>query len=152
MRDVIVAAPAGQPARRCDMRVDNPTALIDAFSDARAASMTVSDDGGWCGYAIRLMQDVTSPQSWRQGMIVTAPQHGRLRLRRDADGPIPSEYQLLHVEYAPTPGYIGADMFAFRLQPGMTIRTVTVQAGPAPAAAAAATEPVLYMCLDPDQV
>lgn len=117
-RDVLQKAPAGPDATQCDARIENQAALIDVFRDDRATTLTASGDG-WCGTYIRLIQ-VTWPVDWMAGMLYEPPMHGTVRLRDDGS--------VVHVEYRANPGYVGADAFAVRLQPGFSIRRTTVQA------------------------
>lgn len=128
------AGPAGPDARQCDARIENQAPLVDVFRDDRATTLTVSNDGGWCGTYIRLMQ-VTWVVDWREGAIYQPPMHGTVRLR--TTGGVGS---VMHVEYRANPSYVGADAFAVQLEPGFSIRRTTVQAVAGGAAGGPRTE------------
>jgi hypothetical protein len=122
MRDVLQSAPPGPVARQCDATVEQPTTYRDVFTDDRATRLTVSNEGGWCGTYVQLMRDIQLTD-WTTGALTEPPAHGSVRLRR---GPT-----VVHVEYQPQPGYVGADSFTVRLQPGFSSRVTTVQVVPA---------------------
>ena len=78
------------------------------------ATMTVGNDGGWCG--------VTVAQSGRKpfavGLVQTRAQHGQLNVHSVGDN--------TRVDYIPDPGFAGADNFAVKLIPGNPVLTVNV--------------------------
>ena len=93
------------------------------------ATITMSNEGGWCG--IRLTQSGQKP--YDAGMLVQRQQHGRVLVRTVGD--------YTQVDYFPDRGFTGTDAFTVRFVPGNPALkvTVTVQGGPAAAAAPAAT-------------
>jgi hypothetical protein len=85
--------------------------------------MRVSNEGGWCGTYVRLLEDETL-EAWTEGTIDEPPAHGTVRLRSDSAE--------VHIEYRPNPNYVGSDTFAVRLQPGLSIRRTEVEVIAAP--------------------
>jgi hypothetical protein len=117
-QNVLQAAPAGPAARQCEARIENPGQRVDVFGDQRLTRMRVSNEGGWCGTYVRLFAD-ESQEAWTEGTIDEPPEHGSVRLRSDSAE--------VHIEYRPNPNYVGADSFAVRLQPGLSIRRTEVE-------------------------
>ncbi len=125
--------PVGPRAVPCEVAIAGAGTPRDMFRDTRAARMTTGGDG-WCGWAVRLVDDRGTASEWTGASIVRAPLHGQVRVRL-AGG-------MAHVEYRPAPGYRGSDRFAVRLRPGLATRRAIVRVVP-PAPGAAAPETVI---------
>ncbi len=127
------AGPAGPRASPCQVAIAGADLPRDAFGDTRQARMTTGGDG-WCGWAVRLVDQYGVAYDWSRAEIDRAPAHGEVRVRRDG--------RLVHIEYRPAPGYRGADRFAVRLAPGLALRRAAVAVvAPAPVPAPAMPAP-----------
>ena len=123
--------PVGPRATPCEVAVAGAATSRDMFRDTRAARMTTGGNG-WCGWAVRLVDDRGTPSEWSGASVVRAPLHGQVRVRL-AGG-------MAHIEYRPNPGYRGPDRFAVRLRPGLATRRAAVRVvAPSPGAAAPET-------------
>jgi len=94
------------------------------------ASITVDNDGGWCG--IHVAQ--SGPKPYDAGLMASRPAHGRVLVRTVGDR--------TRVDYFPDPAFGGTDSFAVRFLPGGATMQVAVNvtytpppAPPAPPAA-----------------
>ena len=125
--------PEGARATPCEVAIAGAGTPRDMFRDTRAARMTTGGNG-WCGWAVRLVDDRGTASEWTGASIVRAPSHGQVRVRL-ADG-------MAHIEYRPAPGYRGPDHFAVRLRPGLATRRATVRVVP-PAPGPAVPETVI---------
>jgi hypothetical protein len=130
------AAPA---ARIYAVDVQGRSALCDvprgvplAAGRATDATMTMDNDGGWCGIAT----DRAGP-----GLVTAKPANGRLHVRKVG--------AITRVDYIPDRGFTGTDSFAVKLlpdqaelkvaatvQPSAQTATATPAAAPPPAAPA----------------
>jgi hypothetical protein len=123
--------PAGVRASPCEVGVAGATRPRDMFKDTRLARMTTGD-GGWCGWAVRLVDDQGAQHDWMGASIARAPSHGEVRVRLEG--------QMVHIEYRAVPGDRGPDAFAVRLNPGFAMRRAEVDVvAPAPGPAAPET-------------
>ena len=88
------------------------------------ATMTMDNDGGWCGIATNR----AGP-----GLVTAKPAHGRLHVRKVGAN--------TRVDYIPDRGFVGTDSFAVKLLPDQAELKVaaTVQGAAAPQATATAT-------------
>jgi hypothetical protein len=88
------------------------------------ATMTVDNDGGWCGIATNR----AGP-----GLVTAKPAHGRLHVRKVGAN--------TRVDYIPDRGFVGTDTFAVKLLPDRAELKVAakVQGAAAPQATATAT-------------
>ncbi|GGC41733.1 hypothetical protein GCM10011504_20210 [Siccirubricoccus deserti] len=86
-------------------------------------SMTVGNDGGWCGISVAQ----SGPKPFDAGLVTARPANGRVLVRKVGDH--------TRVDYFPNPAFGGTDTFAVRLLPGgATMRVaVTVNYTPPPA-------------------
>lgn len=84
---------------------------------AATATMTVGNDGGWCGVTVS-----QGGKPFTAGLVQTRAQHGQLNVHSVGDN--------TRVDYIPDPGYAGADSFAVRLVPGNPVLTVNVTVAP----------------------
>ena len=108
--------PVGARAAPCEVAIaDGPR---DMFLDTRVARMKVGD-GGWCGWAVRLVDQDGARYRWDRAIVARAPSHGEVRVR---DG-----RRFAHIEYRPAPGYRGLDAFAVELAPGFALRRAEVR-------------------------
>jgi hypothetical protein len=90
-------------------------------------SMTVGNDGGWCGISV-----AQGGKPYAAGGVTARPQHGRVHVRNVGD--------VSRVDYYPDGGFAGTDSFIVAMIPGghrMRV-AVTVQPGPASTVAAPA--------------
>jgi hypothetical protein len=87
------------------------------------ATMTMDNDGGWCGIATNR----AGP-----GLVTAKPSHGRLHVRKVGAN--------TRVDYIPDRGFVGTDTFAVKLLPdGAELKVAaTVQGAAAPQATASA--------------
>jgi hypothetical protein len=92
-------------------------------------TMTVRNDGGWCGIPV----SQPGPKPYDAGLLVERPQHGRVHVRKVGD--------ITRVDYIPDAGYGGNDAFTVRVLPGNAALRVAVTVQPGPATAAAAATP-----------
>lgn len=110
--------PRGTPIYAVDVNggAKSCTTSSADISDGKSATatMTVGNDGGWCG--------VTVAQSGRKpfaaGLVQTRAKNGQLNVHSVGDN--------TRVDYIPDPGFAGADSFAVRLLPGNPVLTVNV--------------------------
>jgi hypothetical protein len=109
--------PAGPRSPSCHVAIADAARPRDMFQDTREARMTTGD-GGWCGWAVRLVDQQGAWHEWTRATVARAPAHGETRVR--LDGPV------VHIEYRPAPGYRGPDAFAVRLGPGFALRQAQV--------------------------
>jgi hypothetical protein len=95
------------------------------------AAVTMSNEGGWCGVTV----SQSGPKPYDSFMLTQRPQHGRVLVRAVGD--------YTRVDYFPDRGFTGSDVFTVRFVPGSPTLQVklTVQPGPATAAAAPAATP-----------
>lgn len=77
-------------------------------------TMTVGNDGGWCGITVD-----NNGHPFDAGLLVARPAHGRVLVHSVGDA--------TRIDYTPNPGYAGPDNFSVRLLPteGMLHTTVT---------------------------
>jgi hypothetical protein len=97
---------------------------VSLSSDRPAeVSMTVDNDGGWCGISVAQ----SGPKPFDAGLVTARPANGRVLVRKVGDR--------TRVDYFPNPAFGGTDTFAVRLLPGgATMRVaVTVNYTPPPA-------------------
>lgn len=120
--------PAGPRAAPCEVAIGGAGTPRDAFTDTRVARMTAGD-GGWCGWAVRLVGQDQVSYPWERAQVVQAPAHGAVRVRPDGT--------LVHIEYRAAAGYRGPDAFTVRLAPGFAPRAAEVEVVPARPGAAA---------------
>ena len=87
-----------------------------------AATMTLSNDGGWC--AISVHQD--GPEPFTAGLLTARPGHGKVFVHSVGDE--------TRIDYTPEPTFGGTDSFVVRLVPGDAVIRIadTVAAPPAP--------------------
>ena len=81
------------------------------------ATMTVGNDGGWCGVTV-----AQSGRPFSAGLVQTRAQHGQLNVHSVGDN--------TRVDYIPDPGFTGADSFAVKMVPGNPVLTVNVTVAP----------------------
>jgi hypothetical protein len=111
---------------------DVPRGVTLAAGRATDATMTMDNDGGWCGIAT----DRAGP-----GLVTAKPANGRLHVRKVG--------AITRVDYIPDRGFTGTDAFAVKLlpdqaelkvaatvQPSAQTATATPAAAPPPAAPA----------------
>ncbi len=123
--------PLGPRASRCEVAIAGAATPRDAFKDTREARMTVGGSG-WCGWAVRLVDQNDIQYPWDRALVARAPAHGEVRVVQDG--------QVAHIEYRPAPGYLGADSFAVELAPGLAPRRASVEVvAPTPGPAAPET-------------
>ncbi len=116
--------PLGQRASPCEVAIAGAATPRDAFKDTREARMTTGGNG-WCGWAVRLVDQNEIQYPWDRAIVARAPAHGEVR--------VVQEGQVAHIEYRPAPGYRGADSFAVKLAPGLALRGASVEVvAPAP--------------------
>ena len=84
---------------------------------AATATMTVGNDGGWCGVTIS-----QAGKPFNAGLVQTRAQHGQLNVHSVGDN--------TRVDYIPDPGFTGTDSFAVKLVPGNPVLTVNVTVAP----------------------
>ncbi len=91
------------------------TSSVD-LSDGKAATatMSVGNDGGWCGVTVAQ----SGHRPFAAGLVQTRAQHGTLFVHSVGDN--------TRIDYTPDPGYAGADSFAVKLLPGNPVLTVNV--------------------------
>jgi hypothetical protein len=77
------------------------------------ATMTVSDDGGWCAISVS-----DSGKPYAAGLVIARPTHGTLYIHPVGDD--------TRIDYTPDPHYAGADAFTVRLLPGEPVVHATV--------------------------
>ena len=91
------------------------TSAVDmSGSGPQTATMTVGNDGGWCG--VTVAQSGGRPFS--AGLLQTRAQHGRVHVHTVGDN--------TRIDYTPDTGFTGADSFAVKLVPGNATLTVNV--------------------------
>lgn len=78
-----------------------------------AATMTVGNDGGWCGI---LLSENDNP--FTAGLLTMRPQHGKVFIHTVGDD--------TRIDYTPTSGYAGPDNFTVTLLPEHTVVKATV--------------------------
>ncbi|SDB13589.1 hypothetical protein [Belnapia rosea] len=107
-----------------------PQPAVVAAGQQIETTMTVDNDGGWCGITVAQ----SGPKPFAYGTVATRPQHGRLHIHTVGDS--------TRVDYIPNAAFGGTDSFAVQLKPGdATMRvavTVNYTAPPAPPAPPAA--------------
>lgn len=79
---------------------DVPQGVTLAADRATEATMTMDNDGGWCGIATNR----AGP-----GLVAAKPAHGRLHVRKVG--------AITRVDYIPDRGFTGTDTFAVKLLP-----------------------------------
>ncbi|WP_149535880.1 hypothetical protein [Siccirubricoccus phaeus] len=98
---------------------------------ATDATMSLDNDGGWCGVTVAQ----PGPKPYDYGVVRTRPSNGRVLIRTVGDR--------TRVDYFPNAAFGGTDNFAVRLMPGgveMNV-AVTVAYTPPPAPPAPPTPP-----------
>ncbi len=100
-----------------------PQGVTLASDRSIEATMTMDNDGGWCGIATNR----AGP-----GLVTAKPSHGRLHVRKVGAN--------TRVDYIPDRGFVGTDNFAVKLLPdGAELKVAaTVQGAAAPQATASA--------------
>lgn len=78
------------------------------------ATMTVGNDGGWCGMPVS--QGGRDPFS--AGLLTTKPAHGRVYIHTVGDA--------TRIDYTPARAYVGSDGFTVTLLPGAAVVHVAV--------------------------
>jgi hypothetical protein len=103
-----------------------PQGVTLAADRAVEATMTMDNDGGWCGIATNR----AGP-----GLVTAKPSNGRLHLRKVGAN--------TRVDYIPDRGFVGTDNFAVKLLPDQAELKVaaTVRGAAAPQATATAAPP-----------
>ncbi len=123
--------PRGPRASPCEVAIAGAATPRDVFTDTRVARITTGGNG-WCGWAVRLVDQEGVQHSWVRAVVAHAPAHGEVRVFQDAG--------IARIEYRPSPGYRGTDSFAVELAPGLAPRRAVVDVvAPAPYSAASRT-------------
>jgi Big-like domain-containing protein len=104
-------------AKNCNVPKVSPTAGKET-----PATMTVGNDGGWCGITVD-----NNGHPYSAGLLATRPTHGQVYIHSVGDA--------TRIDYTPNKGYAGTDSFTVRLLPGDAAVRATVTVGKAPAAA-----------------
>ncbi len=86
------------------------------------ATMTLANDGGWCGILVAQ----PGPLPYAAGLVTGRPAHGHMHVRNYGSR--------TRVDYIPDAGFSGADAFTVRLLPGAAVLQVAVAVQPGPAA------------------
>lgn len=94
-----------------------PAVSLEAGKTA-AASITVGNDGGWCGLLIH--QD--GPKPYDAGLLTTRPTHGTVTIHSVGDN--------TRIDYVPDARYTGPDSYVVSLLPGSPVLRVTVTVVP----------------------
>jgi hypothetical protein len=81
------------------------------------ATITMSNEGGWCGVTTR-----QGNRPYSAGLIQTRPQHGMAFVHTVGDD--------TRVDFTPDAGFTGQDKFSVRLIPGNAILNVAVTVTP----------------------
>jgi hypothetical protein len=107
-----------------------PEILTVADGASFDLKMALSNDGGWCG--LRMSRN---GKPLAAGLLPTMPLHGIVFIHRVVN--------FTRIDYTPTRGFTGVDVFQVKLLPGyMPVKvTVTVSPGSAAPASASATAP-----------
>ncbi len=104
-------------AKSCNVPKVSPAAGKET-----AATMSVGNDGGWCGITV---DDSGHPYS--AGLLAARPTHGEVFIHSVGDA--------TRIDYTPAKGYVGPDSFTVRLLPGNAVVRATVTVEKAPLAA-----------------
>src|SRR5919202_2978694 len=78
------------------------------------ATMTMKNDGGWCGLSV----SQSGPKPYDAGLLVGRPEHGRVHVHKVGD--------VTRVDYIPDAGFGGDDRFTVRFLPGNPALRVAV--------------------------
>jgi hypothetical protein len=105
----VFAADLAGKARKCE--VEQPST---EDGKAATATMTVSNEGGWCGVSVVRRAGVPYDSS----ILETRPNHGKVLVHRVGD--------TTRIDYTPASRYTGPDSFAVKLIPGNPILRVNV--------------------------
>ncbi len=105
----IYAIDATGGARKC---IVSPVTL--APGKEAAATMTVGNNGGWCGISVR--QSGASP--YPAGLLTKPPSHGRVYIHPVGDD--------TRIDYTPDQGYAGPDAFVVTLLPDRPVIRASV--------------------------
>jgi hypothetical protein len=104
-------------AKSCNVPKVSPVAGKET-----AATMTVGNDGGWCGITV---DDNGHPFS--AGLLTDRPEHGQVFIHSVGDA--------TRIDYTPNKGFTGSDRFTVRLLPGSAVIRAAVTVEKAPASA-----------------
>jgi len=98
-------------AKSCNVPKVSPTAGKET-----PATMTVGNDGGWCGITVD-----NNGHPFSAGLLTDRPEHGQVYIHSVGDS--------TRIDYTPNKGFTGSDRFTVRLLPGNAVirATVTVQ-------------------------
>ncbi len=103
-----------------------PQAAVLSAGQQVETTMTVDNDGGWCGITVAQ----SGPKPFAYGTVQSRPRNGRVHIHTVGDN--------TRVDYIPNAAFGGTDNFAVQLKPGnATMRvavTVTYTPPPAPPA------------------
>lgn len=102
-----------------------PQGVSLATDRAMEATMTMDNDGGWCGIATNR----AGP-----GLVTAKPSNGRLNVRKVG--------AITRVDYIPDRGFVGTDTFAVKLLPDQSeLKVAATVRGPAAPQATATLAP-----------
>jgi hypothetical protein len=83
-----------------------------------AVTMTVGNDGGWCGFPMTQ----PGPEPYAAGLLTIRPAHGTIYIHTVGDA--------TRIDYTPDAGFTGSDNFAVRLVPGNGLLRIAVTVTP----------------------
>ncbi|WP_043362597.1 hypothetical protein [Belnapia sp. F-4-1] len=108
-----------------------PQAAVLSAGQQVESTMTVDNDGGWCGITVAQ----AGPKPFAYGTVQSRPQNGRVHIHTVGDN--------TRVDYIPNAAFGGTDSFAVQLKPGnATMRVaVNVTYTPPPAPLAPPAQP-----------
>ena len=107
-RAVVYSEDATGAAKSCTAPAPKLTA-----GQENATTMTVGNDGGWCGILVS-----ANDKPFAAGLLTMRPQHGKVFIHTVGDD--------TRIDYTPASGYAGPDNFTVTLLPEHTVVKVAV--------------------------
>jgi len=109
--------------------VASPLSPALAIGKQSTATLTLTNDGGWCAVAVH--QD--GPVPFTAGLLTTRPEHGKVFVHSVGDE--------TRIDYTPESRFGGNDSFAVQLVPGDAVLRIAATVSITPEAAAPAEAP-----------